>query len=76
MSVYQVFRSFHQKGEPYIYTESVATFDNLETVNMFLEEEKCEKSYYRHLETYVVEIELNKVYSNTMQNKKVLSKRF
>lgn len=76
MSVYQVVRTFHRKDEPYIYTENVAIFSNIESANMFLEEELEEKSYYRHLETYVVEVQLNTVYSNTMSNKKVLNKRF
>ncbi len=76
MNVYQVYRSYHQKNEPYIFTDSVAIFNSIETCSMFLEEEKVETSYYRHLETYVVEVELNKVYNNTMLNKKVLSKRF
>lgn len=75
--MYSAFRRFHKPGDSFIYTDSVAVFDTIEGATNFMNSETEHKgSVYNHLDTYVVEFELNKVYKNIENNAIIMKKTF
>jgi hypothetical protein len=77
MSYFQVFRRFYRSGDSYIFTESVTVFDNFQLTKNFIENEKEVPSHlYKHLNTYVVQFEINQIYSNLQELSQLLNKSF
>jgi len=77
MSYFQIFRRFYKPGDTHIYTESVVVFDNFQSTKDFIDNEKEVPSHlYKHLNTYVVQFEINQIYSNLQELSYLLNKSF
>lgn len=78
MKLFHILRRFHKQNEDFIFTEMVCVLDDLIKVIEFIDNEVeiKDESKYKHLDTYVVCSELNKMYTNILREKHVLKKQF
>lgn len=75
--MYSVFRRFYKAGDSVIFTENVAVFSDLDKANEFLHSEKDSSDHsYKHIDTYIVDFELGKVYNNIQALSSVHRKYF
>lgn len=75
--IYGVYRRFYKRGDPFIFTENVAVFDDYSLAINFLNiENEIAGQLYLHLDTYLVEFEINRIYANISEMEQINKKVF